>query len=118
MKRIVVAGCRDYCDYEYFSKVIDKYMETHNIENAVFITGGCRGVDMLGERYANEHGFPVERYEADWKQYGRAAGPVRNQKMAVSSDIVICFWDQKSRGTRSMIEYAKKYEKILHIESI
>jgi len=31
--------------------------------------------------------------------------------MAEVSDYVICFWDGKSRGTKSMIEYAKKYNK-------
>ena len=54
---------------------------------------------MLGERYARENGFRIERYPADWKQYGKSAGPRRNMQMAEAGDDIICFWDGKSRGT-------------------
>lgn len=32
----------------------------------VFVSGGCRGADMLGERYAAENGFKIEKYLPDW----------------------------------------------------
>ncbi len=73
---------------------------------------------MMGERYAKENGFEVERYEADWKRFGRSAGPKRNLEMAKDCDYVICFWDGKSRGTASMISYAKQFNKQLRIKKI
>lgn len=73
---------------------------------------------MLGERYALENGFEIERYIADWAKYGRSAGPKRNKQMAEVSDYVICFWDGGSKGTKSMIEYAKKYNKPIKIKKI
>ena len=84
----------------------------------IFISGGCSGADLLGQRYAKENGYKVEIYPADWKRYGKSAGPKRNKRMAEISDYVICFWDSKSRGTKSMIEYAKQLNKTVWIKDI
>ena len=73
---------------------------------------------MIGERYARENGYPIVRYSAEWDKYGKKAGPIRNKKMAEDCDIIICFWDGKSRGTKSMIYYANKYGKPLRIKSV
>jgi hypothetical protein len=42
----------------------------------------------------------------------------RNKQMAEISDYVICFWDGKSKGTRSMIEYTEEYNKPIKIKMI
>ncbi len=77
-----------------------------------------KGADSISERYAKENGFKIEKYYADWKRYGRAAGPIRNKKMAEISDIIICFWDGKSLGTKSKIDYAQRYGKHIMIKKI
>lgn len=111
-KRVVIAGCRDYNDYEEAKCFIDSCLADMRKENNIIIvSGGARGADALGERYAEENGFSVEKYPADWKAYGKSAGPRRNEQMASVSDYVICFWDGKSKGTKSIIEYAKMYRK-------
>ena len=68
--------------------------------------------------YAKENGFGVEKYPAKWERYGRSAGPRRNKQMVEVCDYVICFWDQKSKGTKSMIDYALKYNKPIKIKKI
>ena len=73
---------------------------------------------MLGERYAEENGFKIERYPALWEKYGKSAGPRRNRQMAEISDYIICFWDGKSSGTNSMVEYSKKIGKPIKIKYI
>ena len=73
---------------------------------------------MLGERYAKENGFKIERYPALWEKYGKSAGPKRNEKMAEVCDCAICFWDGESKGTQSMIEYIKKIGKPIKIKYI
>lgn len=119
IKRIVIAGCRDYTDYEAAKAYIDHCIANIRNENTiVIVSGGARGADALGERYAKENGFQIERYLADWNKYGRFAGPRRNKIMAQASDYVICFWDEKSRGTRSMIECARKLGKPIRIKKI
>lgn len=119
IKRIVIAGCRDYNNYNEAKKFIDKCIcDIRNKYKLIFISGGCRGADALGERYAKENGFEVEIYPADWEKYGRAAGPKRNEHMAQIADFVICFWDGQSRGTKSMISYAKEFNKPIRIKRI
>ena len=117
--RIVIAGCRDFNDYKEAKEYIDFCIS--NIRKAnkiIIISGGASGADTLGERYAKENGFKVELYPANWEKYGRSAGPKRNEQMAKICDYVICFWDGKSRGTKSMIEYAKKHQKPIKIKQI
>lgn len=118
-KRVVIAGCRDYTDYKEAKPYIDFCISNIRKGNEiVIVSGGASGADAIGERYAKENGFKVERYPADWNRYGRSAGPRRNQKMAEVCDYVICFWDGESRGTKSMIECAKKCGKPIRIKRI
>lgn len=119
IKRIVIAGCRDYTNYDEAKEYIDFCISNIRRENEIIIiSGGAKGADALGERYAKENGFAVERYSADWDTYGRSAGPRRNKQMAEVCDCVICFWDGISRGTKTMIEYAKQYGKPVRIKKI
>jgi len=119
IKRIVVAGCRDYTDYESAKSYIDFCISRiKNEYTLIFVSGACKGADQLGERYAKENGYQIEYYPADWNKYGRSAGPKRNLQMAKVSDYVICFWDLKSKGTKSMIENARNLGKKIKIKVI
>ena len=116
-KRIVVAGCRDYTNYKQAKRYIDWAIS--NIKNEhelIFVSGGATGADALGERYAKENGYELEVYPAEWQKYGPKAGPMRNKQMAEIADYVICFWDGKSRGTKSMINEAKAQNKPIKIK--
>lgn len=118
-KRVVIAGCRDYNNYDEAKPYIDFCLSNLRKENNIIIVSGCaRGADAIGERYAKENGFAVEKYPADWKTYGKSAGPLRNKQMAEITDYVICFWDGQSRGTNSMIDYTKEYNKPIMIKRI
>lgn len=119
IKRVVIAGCRDYNNYMQAKEYIDFCLSNIRKENEIIIVSGCAsGADAMGERYAKDNGFRVEKYSADWEKYGRAAGPIRNREMAEIADYVICFWDKKSNGTKSMIDYAKKLNKPIRIKKI
>lgn len=83
-----------------------------------FLSGGCKGADALGERYAEENGFKIEHFPAEWNKFGKSAGPIRNFQMAKNCDYVICFWDGKSKGTKSMINYAKQLNKPIKVKKI
>lgn len=119
IKRVVVAGSREYLNYTEAEKFIDACIsEIKNEYELIFISGGCRGADKLGERYAKEHNFKIEYYLAEWDKYGKKAGIIRNEIMAKRGDFVICFWDGKSKGTKSMIKYAEENQKPLRIKKI
>ena len=119
VKRVVVAGCRYFNDYptakEFIEQAISEIRESFDL---VFLSGDCAGADRLGEQFAKENGFEVEHFPADWQAFGKSAGPIRNKKMAEAADYVICFWDGKSRGTASMINYAKKLGKPVKVKLI
>ena len=119
IKRVVIAGCRDYYNYDEAKPYIDFCLSNIRKENNIVIVSGCAsGADAIGERYAFENKLKVEKYPADWKIYGRSAGPRRNKQMAEVCDYVICFWDGESKGTRSMIELARRYNKPVKIKRI
>ena len=117
-KRVVIAGSRDFCDYKAACRFIDGCLAAYGGEEFIILSGGARGADALGERYAREHGLRAEQYSAQWQRYGKAAGIRRNQQMAEACDLVICFWDGESRGTKSMIALAQKHNKPIFIKEI
>lgn len=90
---------KEKCDY---------FLQGEKKKDVVIISGYASGADALGERYAQERGSLLETFPADWKVHGKAAGPIRNTKMAEVADALIAFWDGKSRGTKNMIDTATK----------
>ena len=107
MFKVIIAGTRDFADYETLKAYADKKL-ANITETIEIVSGGARGADALGEQYAMERGYQIKRFPADWKQYGRAAGPMRNKAMAMYADALLAYWDGESRGTKSMIELAKE----------
>lgn len=81
-----------------------------NVDDEISIVcGTARGADILGEKYAKEKNFNVAYYPAEWDKYGKSAGYIRNKEMAQNADALVAFWNGVSRGTKSMIDLAKKY---------
>lgn len=107
--KVIVAGCRDFADYELLKEKCDFYLQNKKPENIVIVSGHASGADTLGERYAQERGYELKTFPADWKANGRAAGPIRNAKMASVAHTLIAFWNGKSWGTKNMIDTAKKH---------
>ena len=106
--KVIVAGCRDFADYELLKEKCDFYLQNQKPEDIVIVSDHASGADALGKHYAQERGYETEIYPADWKTNGRAAGPIRNAQMATVADALIAFWDGKSRGTKNMIDTATK----------
>ena len=107
--RVIIAGTRSFNDYELLrdscNNLLSEKQQTHTV---VVISGTARGADQMGERYARERGFQFRRFPADWEQYGKSAGHIRNAKMADNADALIAFWDGQSRGTKNMIDNARR----------
>lgn len=109
-KKVIIAGSRHYTNYEFVKKTVDGFLAVAGIEVEEIVSGGARGVDALGERYAQEHGYPLKRFSADWGLYGRAAGSIRNKQMAEYADILIAF-SSGGRGTENMINHMVRQRK-------
>lgn len=102
--KVIIAGSRQIEDYDALKALIDSTEWT--IEEVV--SGGCRGVDMMGERWAKDQGIPVRPFVADWARLGREAGELRNRDMAHYADGLILLWDAKSPGASCMLREAAK----------
>ena len=103
--KIIIAGGRDYEDYEGLERDAGAIIES--ISGRIEIVCGCaKGADTLGEQLATEFGYKITKFPADWYKHGRAAGHIRNRDMAKYADVLIAFWDGKSKGTNGMIHDA------------
>lgn len=109
MFRVIIAGGRDFNNYEGLAQVMDRLLANVTDEIQI-VCGMARGVDRLGERYAKERGYSIRYFEADWDEHGRAAGYIRNEEMAKNADALVAFWDGQSKGTHHMIETAQRYK--------
>ena len=82
------------------------------------VSGCARGADQLGERWAQQEGLEVTRFPAEWDRDGRAAGYMRNERMAREADALIAVWDGRSRGTGHMISMAKRWGLRVWVEKV
>lgn len=111
MRKVLIAGSREITeeDFNYIVEFLNEYFLDHT-EDIVVVCGGARGVDTLGKLYAREEGFKVKDFPAMWHKYGRSAGFIRNEEMALYADEALIFWDGISKGTENMISLCKKHE--------
>lgn len=116
--KLIVAGGRDFNNYEQLSRAIHKFEQTQFIDAQISIVSGmARGADALGVRFAKENNVVLYEFPADWEKYGKAAGFKRNTEMAMFSHALIAFWDGKSSGTRHMIRTMKQHGKFVQVIS-
>ena len=116
MYKVIIAGSRDFADYALLCSFADQVLA--GAEDIEIVSGGARGADALGERYARERGYALKVFPADWKKWGRAAGPIRNRQMADYADALIAFWDGQSSGTRDMIGKAEEKRLAVQVKMI
>lgn len=115
---LIISGGRNHPKFgEKEHSFLDKIVEEYNVEK--IITGECMmpdkdtgiwsisGADRWGKEYAalraiDYKGYPVKPWE--WKEYGKAAGPRRNRRMAQEADAVVLF--SGGAGTQNMYNEA------------
>jgi len=113
---ILVAGTRTFDDYELLERTWDSLIASCPFEHVRvhIVHGGAKGADTLAQKYGMSHQCTIHEFLANWDEYGRAAGPMRNKKMHEfikdkEYRVCVCFWDGKSRGTKDNFKWAKKY---------
>lgn len=72
------------------------------------ISGGAKGVDTSAREYALSHGIKLTEFLPEYEKYGRAAPLKRNITIIEHADLVLAFWDGRSRGTRFVIESCER----------
>ena len=114
-----IVGSRTFNDYALFERAIDKTLlrlsDKH--DQIAFVSGGAKGADSFARRYAKEHKIKIIEFLPDWNKHGKAAGFIRNQEIIDKSDLLVAFWDGKSRGTYHDIKLMN-IKSLAHIKGV
>jgi hypothetical protein len=121
--RIIVTGSRHWTDRRAFllamHGIVEQYAARGFDSQGRFVDwlahdwtlvhGGCpTGIDALADDWAVGWFMNIEVYPAQWKVFGKAAGPKRNELMAShGADLCVAFPLGESRGTRHMMRAAE-----------
>lgn len=124
--KVIIAGSRSIVDFE----IVKKAIECCPFSISEIVSGGAKGVDLLGEKYASEGELPISVFKPSWSnleapgaivktnrygKYNAKAGIDRNEKMGDYADALIAVWDGESKGTRHMILYMEFLDKDVFI---
>jgi len=106
--KVLICGDRNWSDKELIKSRLQSFVLQH--DNVTIIHGAASGADSLAGQAAKELGMNVLEFPADWKTYGKSAGPIRNRQMLRQGepDFVWAFHDnlRESRGTKDMVKVA------------
>ena len=105
--KLAIAGSRGFDDYELLCKVLSKSNQTID----QIVSGGARGADKLGAKYARDNEIDLVEFIPDWDKHGKAAGYIRNADIVDACDCLLALWDGKSKGTMHSSGLAKKQGK-------
>lgn len=105
-KRILVTGSRDWADEVTIHRVLTDFGGGHDV---TLVSGACpprwidgvyvKGADYICEQYAQSCDWQLELYPADWAQYGKRAGFIRNSHMvSLGADVCCAFIKDRSKG--------------------
>ncbi len=92
--KVAVVGSRSATEEHY--PIISANIPLNTTE---IISGGASGVDFLAEKFARENNITFTKILPNYTKLGKNATLVRNIEIIKRADLVLCFWDGKSRGT-------------------
>lgn len=116
--KVIIAGSRTITNESLVKTIIETFLDENKIQITEVVCGMCEGVDLLGKLWAEENKIPVKEFPADWKMYGKVAGPIRNAHMAEYADAAIIIFTGPSRGSKSMEREMKKVNKPLFVYEV
>jgi predicted Rossmann fold nucleotide-binding protein DprA/Smf involved in DNA uptake len=109
MNKVAIIGSRSFKNYEYMKESLGCFAI------GKIISGGARGADSLARKFAEENGIEITEILPRWDIHGKSAGFIRNEFIIEGADIVVAFWDGKSRGTAHSISLAREAGKDVYI---
>lgn len=84
-------------------------------ETDEIVSGGARGIDTCARKHAQQKGLKLTEFLPEYEKYAKGAPLKRNDLIVDYADLVVAFWDGKSRGTKYVIERCKKVGKEIKI---
>jgi len=116
--KLAIIGSRSFEDYEFAVAQLHELIQKEKWVLTHIVSGGAKGADQIGERFALEHELELVLFKPDWKRFGKRAGFMRNSDIIAHADAVVAFWDGQSKGTKDSIDKAKALNKkvvVVHI---
>ena len=110
--KTIIAGSRNV---QRDTNQIQEIIDTLPWKISEVVCGEAKGIDRSGKDWAVANKIPVKSFPADWDEYKKAAGYIRNRKMAKYADALLAIWDGKSKGTKNMIDEARKLNLTYHV---
>lgn len=104
-EKVLVCGSRSWRDADGW--IIRRRLNELSADTTI-LHGDAAGADRIAHFHAIVRGMPVERFRPDYKSHGSRAPHVRNNAMLAKADLVLAFWDGSSRGTKSVIDKARR----------
>lgn len=104
--KVIVAGSRNYYNKDFIYNKLDILLSKIN-KPVQIVSGLAKGVDSIAVDYANDRGLSIKTFVANWDEYGKKAGILRNIEMGDYADALVAFRLNNSVGTSHMIDYAK-----------
>lgn len=93
-----------YADAQFVFRVLDCIHARTPID--VIIHGAALGADAAGHVWAKKNGVKTVPFPANWDEYGKRAGPLRNQQMLdFGPELVVAF--PGGSGTADMVGRAR-----------
>lgn len=104
MMTLLVCGSREWRDRDVVDDALTDAVREWGV--TLLVQGGARGVDQMAKEYAALVDLKYHTVPADWKKHGKAAGPIRNEKMLRQSNPDVCLAFSAipiTRGTLDMV---------------
>ena len=98
--KVAVIGSRDL-QVEYLEAFIPP-------EATEIVSGGAKGIDTCAREFALANDIKLTEFLPDYDKHGKSAPLERNIQIIEYSDLVLAFWDGKSRGTEHVIDTCKE----------
>lgn len=108
-----IVGSREFPDRELVESITQQLIVDY--KNIILVSGGAKGVDSWAEEIFHRYGKIVKVHYPDWDKHGKSAGFLRNKKIINDADMVLAFWDGKSKGTKHSIDLAIDNHKPLNV---
>jgi len=100
--KVAVIGSRSFNSYSFLADKLAGF------SISCVVSGGARGADSLGARYALECGLPLQVFVPNYSRFGRSAPLVRNRSVVGCVQLVVAFWDGRSPGTAHALGLARR----------
>jgi hypothetical protein len=98
--KLIIAGAQTFTDYQHLCQALAP--DRHRI--TLVLTGGARGAEQLGYRWAWKHTVRHRLFHTEWERFGKTAGVRRNHQMAQAGDVLVVCGDDPSPGTAHLMQ--------------